>query len=505
MIIDNMISFKKKRTLLEAFQLAMAWVENHSLQDGGITVSNLKLISYPEVSGYFIPTLLAWGERDRACTYARWLVSIQYRDGSWSDPEGRSPYTFDTGQILKGLIALIETLPELEHPIRRGCDWLLTQVLQSGRVVTPDTSLWNLPGNRTVPEAIHLYALPPLREAGEKFGKREYLDAVLRALDYYTSDSDLTSFNTLSHFHAYVVEALIDLGRSDLAEKGMKEISDIQNRGGFVPAYPDVKWVCSTGLFQYSLIWYKLGDVQRGGRAFSAAARLQNRSGGVFGSYGWGASYFPRAEISWAVKYFLDALMWKIRSGFDKDSTLFPDAIDGNDGRYRMVADSAKSIGATRILEAGCGKGRFLRRLQAEYPFALLTGLDLSGRMLESLPEGVASLCGSLLNIPCGDKMFDFVFCIEALEHAVNISGAVSELFRVLKPGGMLVIIDKNRKCRSRLKIAEWEQWFEEEQIANLLRKLGCEVRIERNIPYDSRDGSDGLFLGWIARKPEER
>lgn len=488
-------------SLIPKFNKAISWIRHYSIDGGGVAVSSKNLLPYPEVTGYFIPTLVTWGERELACSYARWLVSIQNRDGSWSDPDGHIPYTFDTGQILKGLVALLDTLPGLETPVRKGCDWLLTQVLDSGRVVTPDTSQWVLPGNRIVPEAIHLYALAPLREAGERFGNRNYIDAVAKGLDYYTADPDLTSFTTLSHFHAYVIEALIDLGRTDIAADGMKEIGRLQKRSGSVPAYSTVRWVCSTGLFQYALIWYRLGDVRKGDRAFAAAARLQNASGGFFGSYGWGASYFPRAEISWAVKYFLDAFNWKIRAGFDNDATIFPDSISENDGRYRLVADVAKTIRATRIMEAGCGKGRFLQQLDKDFPSSRLAGLDLSLLMLSSLPASVTPLLGSLLNIPCPDKAYDYVYCVEALEHAVNVTGAVRELCRVVAPGGALLIIDKNHERKGSLKIADWEQWFTLHEVTHLLTEHGFSVEECCNIPYDGNDGSDGLFIGWIARR----
>lgn len=496
--IYNLIS---NRSLIPRFNKAFSWVKRYSIYGGGVAVSSKNSLSYPEVTGYFIPTLITWGERELACSFARWLVSVQNRDGSWSDPEGRSSYTFDTGQILKGLVALLDTLPELETPVRRGCDWLLTQVLDSGRVVTPDTSQWVLPGNRIVPEAIHLYALAPLREAGERFGNRNYLDALAKGLDYYTANPDLTSFTTLSHFHAYIIEALIDLGRIDIAVDGMKEISRLQKRSGSVPAYSSVRWICSTGLFQYALIWYRLGDVRKGDLAFAAAARLQNATGGFFGSYGLGASYFPRAEISWAVKYFLDALHWKIRAGFDNEATIFPDLISENDGRYRLVADVARTINATRIMEAGCGKGRFLQRLGEDFPSSSFAGLDLSAQMLSSLPASVTPLSGSLLDIPCPDKAYDFVYCVEALEHAVNVAGAVRELCRVVAPGGVLLIIDKNQERIGSLKIAEWEQWFTLHEVTQLLSANGFSVEECYNIPYDGNDGSDGLFIGWIARQ----
>jgi hypothetical protein len=40
--------------------------------------------------------------------------------------------------------------------------------------------------------------------------------------------------------------------------------------------------------------------------------RIQNDGGGFFGSRGPGADYMPNAEISWAVKYFLDAHRLKL-------------------------------------------------------------------------------------------------------------------------------------------------------------------------------------------------
>ena len=40
----------------------------------------------------------------------------------------------------------------------------------------------------------------------------------------------------------------------------MTEVLRTQRRDGAVPAYPDVQWVCSTGIAQYAGIWYRMGD-----------------------------------------------------------------------------------------------------------------------------------------------------------------------------------------------------------------------------------------------------
>jgi hypothetical protein len=63
---------------------AVRWIRRHALAGGGIVVSSRQRVSYPEVTGYFIPTLLGVGERDLARQFADWLVSVQRADRSSS-------------------------------------------------------------------------------------------------------------------------------------------------------------------------------------------------------------------------------------------------------------------------------------------------------------------------------------------------------------------------------------------------------------------------------------
>ncbi|GHU05266.1 hypothetical protein FACS1894147_11280 [Spirochaetia bacterium] len=309
---------------------------------------------YPEVSGYFIPTLLNWGMRDLAVQYAKWLCSIQHENGAWYDALDKDPYIFDTAQILKGLIAVSDILPEAEAPIIKGCDWLIGNIKEDRRlpfisITMIDTSISN--------ELIHIYCLSPLRNAAKKYDKPQYETKAKQVLEYYKSNrlSDILDFNILSHFYAYIIEGLIDLGEIELAKQAMEKISVLQNKNGSIPAFKDVEWICSTGLFQFALIYYKLGDKERGDAAFDYAVGLQNHSGGWYGSYpasypanmAFGLffkkhkpNYEPRAEISWAVKYFLDAYQYKLLVYFENDSLEFYDAIDKNDARYVLLKNS---------------------------------------------------------------------------------------------------------------------------------------------------------------------
>ncbi len=476
---------------------AVRWIEKHSAASGGILVAHDSIQSYPEVTGYLIPTLLEWGERERAVGFARWLLSVQNTDGSWSDAAGMSPYTFDTGQILKGLLAIAPSVPEADAAIRRGCEWLLTQIQPTGRITTPDKAHWALPDGGTISENIHLYALAPLREAGRRFGEPRYIEAVSRALAHYLAQPDLTDFNTLSHFHAYVLEALIDLGHAGVASRGMAAVERLQRRDGSVPAHPNARWVCATGLAQYAVIWYRLGKREQAARAFHHLCGLQNPSGGFFGGYGPGVNYFPRSEISWGVKYFLDAYFWHIRTAFDAEVASFPDRIEPGDGRVEAVARGLGDLTDRRVLDVGCGKGRFSRALLAHCPSADYWGTDLSTGMLRCVPAFIQTRQGSMLNLPFPDASFDAVFCVEALEHVLNPPAAIRELCRVLKPGGRLSIVDKNREQLGTMRIEAWEQWFDDDEMRGWLTQHCKDVQSEF-VPWGT---TNRLFIAWSGTR----
>lgn len=298
---------------------AKIWIENHTVNDNGIVVCSTQPNTiYPEVSGYYIPTLLRIGDKDKAKNYAEYLLSIQNKDGSWNEPSGKIAYTFDTAQIMKGLCALIENGMDennkYKNALLRACDWMLTMQRKDGSIATPDYSWWDLPYGKCVPEAIHVYCLEPLKFASKKYKIKKYEDCVKKALKFYLSHEDLTDFTTLSHFNAYIIEGLIDMGEKKRAKRAMDLIALHQRFDGSVPAYSNVNFVCSTGLFQYAICWYKLGEKERADKAFEYACSLQNKSGGWFGSYGTDANYFPDSEIAWAVKYFFDAVYFGDKS-----------------------------------------------------------------------------------------------------------------------------------------------------------------------------------------------
>lgn len=298
----------EKRPIQHSYDRALDWFKKYVVPGQGIIVHTKQLVSYPEVTGYFIPTLYEWGENELARSCTRWLLSIQLGDGSFPAPDG-VPYTFDTGQVMRGLCAAMEDeVQGVEEALKKASDWILTQIDSDGRLNTPSTELWGDIAN----DMIHLYVIPPLKEAGQKLGNDEYVKAAEAILAFYKQQEELLPFNRLSHFHAYIMEALCELGETELAAKGMSDVEVLQRKDGSIPAYPDVNWTCSTAIAQYAVVWYRLGKTERADRAIRYMEKIQNKSGGFFGSYGQGAKYISGAEISWAVKYFLDAYHLKM-------------------------------------------------------------------------------------------------------------------------------------------------------------------------------------------------
>ena len=265
-----------------------------------------------EVTGYLIPTLIAVGEREMALEMARWEASAQRPDGAFSAPDG-VPYTFDTAQAVRGFLAVLDDVPALDTSIRRACAFILTQIEPDGRISTPSYALWCCADGSTFTEYANLYVLPPLIAAGLRLQEPDYVDAASRALAYYKRQPDLVEFKpqlgTLSHIFGYMMEALVDLQEEELARRGLAQAAAIQRSDGAIPAYPGVDWVCSTGLAQLAIAWYKLGDRAPADRAMAYLQTLQLPNGGFYGSYGAGAAYLPEREISWAVKFFIDCCL----------------------------------------------------------------------------------------------------------------------------------------------------------------------------------------------------
>jgi len=193
----------------------------------------------------------------------------------------------------------------------------------------------------------------------------------------------------------------------------------------------------------------------------------------------------------------------RIQASFDeasKNEEHFPSTIDPRIYHVKLIRDHLGDLRGKRVLDVGCGKGRFARVFHQQEPAAELWGLDISEEMLRFVPEGIRTRAGSMTELPFGDGWFDGAYATESLEHAVEIDKAVAEICRVVKPGGRIAIIDKNAEQWGKLETPEWEKWFTRKELERLLRKHCREVS-SRYISYWEDVEPDGLFIAWLAEK----
>jgi malonyl-CoA O-methyltransferase len=471
---------------------ALRWIRDNQLLGGGIRVQSGHSRGYPEVTGYLIPTLLDYGETDLATDLTRWLLDIQRPDGSFPDPDQGRSYVFDTGQVLRGLLAAARLVPEAEAAARRAADYLCTQMIDGGAGGFPAvySGKWWV-------ETAQLYVLPPLVEAAEKLGRPDYRQSAERCLEYYLRHPAFLRIGDLTHFLAYQVEALIDLGRTDLAQGVLDQLRARQRSNGAVRGAGGRLWVCIPGLAQLAVCWYKLGQWEPADRALDWVERHQRPDGGFRGSSGLGASYKQDVEVSWGPKYYLDAHLLRVRSFFNRQAGKFPAEVSPQDGRLRAILACVGP--GHRVLEAGCGKGRFLKAIQTACPGVECTGVDPSPALAAHLPAGIRRVSGRLESIPLPDENFDLVFSVEAIEHSANPRRAVGEMARVARPGGWLMIIDKQKSHWGRLECPSWEHWPEIDELKRLLEEH-CEHVSAEPVSYDDHP-ADGLMIAWKGRK----
>lgn len=347
------------RTVLSATEHAEAavrWIfaAQDATPDGGVShsyhVGDRWMRSYPETTGYIIPTLLNWsvssdpGEAaKRALRMADWEVEVQRPDGAICDLISGAPVVFDTGQVLFGFLAAHRHSADERylHAARRAAEWLIGA--QDGDGVWRSAS--DCGGSGRVYNARTAWAL---LECGRVLGDDRFDDAVRRFLDWTLTqevgdgwfdrnclDRDAAP---LLHTIAYTARGHLEcgllLGEEKYVEASRRTVRALAGRiaddghmaGRFDRNWsPAVRWVCLTGLAQTSILWRRHAAIggasdarfsEKADRANHFLIRTHDTTsshpglyGGIRGSFPLSGEYGRWRVLNWATKFFVDALM----------------------------------------------------------------------------------------------------------------------------------------------------------------------------------------------------
>ncbi|WP_414552631.1 class I SAM-dependent methyltransferase [Anabaena sp. CCY 0017] len=104
------------------------------------------------------------------------------------------------------------------------------------------------------------------------------------------------------------------------------------------------------------------------------------------------------------------------------------------------------------ILDMGCGTGRLLERLATKFPDICGTGLDLSSNMLRIARQSdrhhprLIYIEGQAESLPFAEGQFEAVFSTISFLHYLEPQKVLSEVARVLSPGGRFYLVDITTK-----------------------------------------------------------
>jgi hypothetical protein len=305
--------------------------------------------SYPETTGYIIPTMLEYAQRkqddvvrDRARRMLDWLASIQLPGGGFQggriDSRPVVPVTFNTGQILIGLAAGLASFGSYEESMIRAADWLVASQDADGcwrKHPTPFAARGE--------KAYETHVAWGLFEADRLAPGRGYGDAGLKQVRWalgkqrangWIESCCLTQPEApLTHTLGYALRGILEAYRwsgddslLSAASRTARGLLEALRPDGRLPGRlrddwkPAVDWVCLTGSVQIAHCWLLLHRCAPGD-GFLDAARSVNRfvrrtiqldgspeiRGAVKGSFPVDGGYGRYEYLNWAVKFMVDS------------------------------------------------------------------------------------------------------------------------------------------------------------------------------------------------------
>jgi rhamnogalacturonyl hydrolase YesR len=337
---------------------SIAWLcraqDYSATKDGGVA-RHYSLMSgwgpsYPETTGYIIPTMIDFAEQHQDATLMQrakkmldWLVRIQLPDGGFQggliDIKPVVPVTFNTGQILLGLSSGAAKFggPYLDA-MRKAAEWLVNSQDTDGCWRKHPTPFAD-PGEK----AYDTHVAWALFEAARVCPEKKYADAAIKNVYWaltkqhkngWFSDCCLSDpSQPLTHTLGYVLRGLLEAYRYT-NDKTLLKSAKLTGEGllsaikstGFLPGRLDSGWkgtvsyACLTGSVQVAYCWLLLYQETKDTRfrdsAFAAnqyvrrTVRLDSNSetrGAIKGSFPISGDYGKYKYLNWAAKFFIDA------------------------------------------------------------------------------------------------------------------------------------------------------------------------------------------------------
>ncbi|MCR5107542.1 MAG: class I SAM-dependent methyltransferase [Lachnospiraceae bacterium] len=117
---------------------------------------------------------------------------------------------------------------------------------------------------------------------------------------------------------------------------------------------------------------------------------------------------------------------------------------------YPDVLEELEKEDFTDLLDCGCGPAPMLSLLHEKYPDKHYTGIDLTPEMIEVAKaknmDDVKLVVGDCENLPFDKESFDAVICCQSFHHYPNVQDFFYSVYRVLRPGGRLILRDMTAK-----------------------------------------------------------
>ena len=147
----------------------------------------------------------------------------------------------------------------------------------------------------------------------------------------------------------------------------------------------------------------------------------------------------------------------------------------GTKARYDIVVECLRAAGvreSTRLVDIGCGDGALCGVISKELG-CKITGVDPSKTAIRFATEEFArrGLAGQFLSAdgyhyPFPDGAFDAAVCSDVIEHVQDPNALLSEIRRLLRPGGVLVLTTPIRFTERPQDPLHVQEWFAGEFVA---------------------------------------